>query len=66
MLRLPGPEKHPSNRAPEGEHEIRHSKKNCIIYKKIPFYDFLKKMHWNPRMAEKWVLQSVERPSGGL
>ena len=66
ILRSPGPEKHPSNRAPEGKHEIRHSKKFDIIYKKLHFYDFLKKMHWSPRMAEKWVWESVERPSGGL
>ena len=64
ILRLPGPEKHPSNRAPEGKQEIRHSKKFDIF--NYMFYDFLKKMHWSPRMAEKWVLESVERPSGGL
>ena len=34
-------------------------KKNDIFYKKLHFYDFLKKMHWSPRMAEKWVLESV-------
>ena len=47
ILRLPGPEIHPSNRAPE--------KNDC-----------LKKMHWSPRMAEKWVWESVELPRGGL
>ena len=45
ILRLPGPEKHPSNRAPEGKQENRHSKKFDIFYKKLHFYDFLKKMH---------------------
>ena len=26
-----------------------------IKYKKLHVYDFLKKMHWSPRMPEKWV-----------
>ena len=43
ILRLPGPEKHPSNRAPERKQDIWHSNFFDKIYNKLHFYDFLKK-----------------------
>ena len=40
--------------------------KIAIFYENYIFMIFLKKRHWSPRMAEKWVWESVERPRGGL
>ena len=52
---------------PQSENrKIDIQKKLTYFIKKLHFYDFLKKMHWSPRMAEKWVLRSVEGPRGVL